>query len=284
MNKKWEWTEVTDEEFEARRKEQTYYKLYFITKDGYDIILYKFWANSDEDAFNTLQKYIKDNPPSGDMLEGTGPFYSTSGYYVSHTGKHYDSLTAMHKFEDKENMFTKFIDFFRYTIPAKWSDFTWKISKLKYFLKTGRIKGEAWDIHWHMVELLKTNLPIMMKNLNGFPAYIEEMVKGGADSPNFEGHSILLDEKTTNRGVELWKSELNKLYHDVLAYVYYSDFGIVDPEDKAMVEIDKELQPTLPYKPGTNKSFDYVKLDNLIKTHWDNIWDWMKKYGQNLWD
>ena len=67
-------------------------------------------------------------------------------------------------------------------------------------------------------------------------------------------------------------------------YKYYSDFGYIDLSNANDVKFDKEWRHTLPVKDGTYDEFDYDKLHNLAQEQWNNIWDWVKKHGQKLYD
>jgi hypothetical protein len=41
---------------------------------------------------------------------------------------------------------------------------------------------------------------------------------------------------------------------------------------------------TIPYKPGTYEEINYTKLSKLQKKYWNKIWNWVKEYGESLWD
>jgi len=274
MNKDWFWTEASDEEFEENRKTLTYYKIFVISPDIGEIVLYKFWAKDNDDAYKTLQEFKNDfSLPE----EVEGPFYSESGYYVSHTGKRYDTMMEMMKGEESD-FFNNILDFFIYTIPEKLHSFVTFVSRIFYLLRTGRKREESWDIIYHMLDLLKHNLPIMIENLNSVPVNFEN---------NPPEHFVLIGENTNteyNDKLLCWKRELETLKYNVLAYLYYSDFGVIDKNDKQMKYIEEKLKDTIPYKSGTNKKIDYSKFNDLIQKHWNAIWDWIKQYGMNLWD
>ena len=126
--------------------------------------------------------------------------------------------------------------------------------------------SEWWSIDYHMLEDLEYNLPILIKKSHTYPACFDETVKG-----------------TDKKPWDAWKDELRKLLLHVRLYNYYRDHGHVDSKNKVMLKIHKEYKDTLPYHKGS-RDFDYVKLMELTKQHWDAIWDWMKEYGQALWD
>ena len=75
---------------------------------------------------------------------------------------------------------------------------------------------------------------------------------------------------------------LKALVDHVRAYLYFSNYGIVDDNDAEMVEYDKIHSSELPYKLGTYKEIDYVKNGEIVMQHWNAIWDWIKEYGESL--
>ena len=274
---KWFWTEPTEDEFETLRHEKTFYRLYFIDeKTKEDIILYKFWADGDEEALKTLNEFKADHPDLEHEV-----FYGTSGYYVNSRGKRFDSLIDMFKGK-KIWLITPIVDFFMYDIPRMWGDLIGNIKNTIHFVRTKHQKSEAWDIYSHILMDLKYNLPILIRDHIGHPTFLcekaREMLKTENPKP-FE-----YTEEESNLASHLWEEMLNNLYKDVLLYFYYSEYGIVDSKDEEMVKIDKEYRKTLPFKEGTNGGFDYSKLGELENKHWDAIWDWMKEYGRCLWD
>lgn len=127
--------------------------------------------------------------------------------------------------------------------------------------------NEWWSIDYHMLNDLRYNLPILIKKLHGYPTFLEEHAKKEGKEP-----------------FEIWKDELKNLLLNVNLYLYYSSYGHVDKDDKQLQEIHKEYKDTIPIHEGTRHDIDYLELGKLTNKHWDFIWDWMKKYGQSLWD
>ena len=93
----WNWTEATNEEFNARRMTETYYRIYHIV-DGHDVNVYKFWAKSRDDAYAVLTNYRLDH------VDGNTYFYSTSGYYgITGDDRRFDTLFELTDAPDKQN-------------------------------------------------------------------------------------------------------------------------------------------------------------------------------------
>jgi hypothetical protein len=270
----WSWEEPSSEDFENMRKNFTFYRIYTI-EDGKSKNLFKFWHINDSEALRVLNLFKESHPEYGDNC-----FYSTSGYYMDQDGSRHDTL-----FENdnkKDGIFMKIFDFFRYTIPLSLSDFWFKIKDTFYFFRHGHSMTESWSIDSHLLEDLKFNLKKLSENMNGCPTFMCERARSELKKPDKEEWNY--DDEEMELAMNMWKNELDNLRENVLLYEYYSGYGIVDEKDEDMKLIDSKYRDTLPYKPGTNKGFDYEKLSALSKERWENIWNWIKEYGESLWD
>lgn len=127
--------------------------------------------------------------------------------------------------------------------------------------------SEYWSIDYHMLEDLKYNIPLLIKKGHTYPAYYDEKVKG-----------------TNKKPWDLWKEDLKELLLNVNLYLYYKNYGHIDNNDKQLVAVHKKYKDTIPIYPGTKRDIDYTKLYELMQKHWNYVWDWIKEYGQALWD
>ena len=127
--------------------------------------------------------------------------------------------------------------------------------------------SEYWSLYNHILDDLKYNIPLLIKNSHGYPGCYDELAKGTGKKP-----------------WTLWKEDLKELLLNINLYLYYEGYGIPDKDDKQMKAIHKKYKNTIPIHPGTKRDIDYVKLNELTEKHWDYIWDWMKEKGQGLWD
>ena len=89
---KWVWREASDEEFEARRRKETYYKIFRVIGKNRPrprkVTVYKFWAAGRRSALSVLRAYSADHP-------GETYYYGTSGYYVRRDGTRGDDFDDM---------------------------------------------------------------------------------------------------------------------------------------------------------------------------------------------
>lgn len=262
------------------------------------ITMKRFWAKNDEEALAELNEYRKIANKQYTY------YYGDSGYYVDHvrdpkTGKlvehRYDSFEEMMKAEDSRKSFLKKIwNEALFQIDFHWDkikDIGYWFRDLFYWIKTTHNRNESWSLDMHIISDILHNIPLLIENKQGTPTEFclkavkllhkddkdFDVDKAFKENPNItdEGHEL---------GTKLWNEELNKLLLYARLYCYYRDYGIVDDADVEMKKIEAEYEKTLPYKPGTYKSFDYAKLDKLKQTNWNAMWNWIKQYGEALWD
>lgn len=160
-------------------------------------------------------------------------------------------------------------------INEKKSDIKDKVSLLKHKHSI----TEEWDITYHILHDLIYNIPILIKTKHGVPGYFLQMVQNVKNPEEVDTSKEKMKEAN-----KLYDKELEKILLYIRLYFFYDDYGIVDKNDKEMVKIYEEYKDTIPYKNGTNHGIDYIKLEELQTKYWNLIWDWMKEYGQMIWD
>ena len=273
---KWSWTEPTNDEFDARRRDFTFFRIYVPGGDKDDEVIYKFWAKSRDEAISVLEEYKKDHPDEKRKL-----FYSPSGYLIDPDGKRHDNFRSWMGLNRKTGWTEKAVDFFRYTIPTKLKNFWFEVKDTWYFFHHKHSMTEYWSIDCHILDDLVFNLDRLSRNLHRCPSRICDEVrkstkKGAEDDDAY-------DDGVMDTAMEMWKKELAEFREHVLLYMYYRDFGHVH-DTELMGWIDEKYRDTLPYLPETNDEFDYEKLQELTMEQWNIIWDTMKLIGEELWD
>lgn len=268
---KWSWTEPTNEEFDAKRRDFTFFRIYVPGEDKDDEVLYKFWAKSRDEAISVLEEYKKDHPDEKRKL-----FYSTSGYLVDPDGKRHDDFYSWLGLRKKKGWFKKVVSFVKYNIFEKARNFWFEVKDTWYFIRHKHSMTEYWSIDCHILDDLVFNLDRLSRNVHGCPTRIcdevrKSMKKGTEDDDAYD------------TAMEIWKKELSEFREHILLYMYYRDYGIIH-DTKLMGWIDEKYRDTLPYLPETNKEFDYQKLSELTREQWNIIWDTMKRIGEELWD
>ena len=277
---RWSWSEPSNEEFDAKRKTQVFYKLYYI-KDGEPRTVYKFWAKNDDEALEVKDAYEK----AFAYAEADELFYSTSGYVVNPDGTRSDGIFEG-EFEklrgNKSNFFLKLLNALRYRLPARIHDAWFHLKDTFHFWRHNHSMTEYWSLDSHMLEDLRHNIPLLIENSHGCPTPFCEEAREKLDKTDSKPGEY--DKDVMDLAMTLWRNELTSLLEHVLLYCYYSDFGIVHDGDEQMERIERKYISTLPYKPGTYKEFDYEKLHGMAKENWNFVWDWIKENGEMLWD
>ena len=270
-NNKWKTQKRSKEDFELNHKIKNYYNIFYNDKSNKMNIVYQFWADNDDAAYDVLCEYKSENPPAPNGEY----YYGYCGFYPMND-KQYSCMDEYLSDYD-ENIIEKIKAWFEFYFVYKVKDFFHALRDAIFLLKTNHNYYERWSIDTHIIDDLRFNLPIMIENLHGCP---ESFCERASESSEIKDERPVVSEK----GVELWREELTKLLENVLLYKYYDGYGIVDEKDKQMVEIHKKYESTLPYVKGTYKQLEYSKLRELINKHWEFICDWMKEHGRDLWD
>lgn len=274
--KDWSWEEPSDEEFDRRRMSETFFRIFYVGKGKKEISVYKFWASGDKEAKKVLDAYKADHD------DGKEYSFDTSGYYMGSDRKRYDSMSEMlddHRKRKKGKKTPK--------KPKKVSPKPEAVSKkdLAYYARHRHSPNEWWDIEWHILDDLKFNVPILIEKCHGCPNefWFRARVEKHPDEKTRPTDLNPTNEEV-DRGMELWKEELERLLENIRLYQFYEGYGYFDKKDKLMSKIAEKYGDTIPYVPGTNRRIDYLKLDKLQEKAWNSIWDWLKEYGQALWD
>lgn len=270
---KWDWTEPTNEDYKNNLHKKACFRIYRI-EDGKEINEYKFWSEGEDSAYEVLVDYVKDHQ------DGKEHFYSTSGYYVYPDGTRHD--TFLDDCDSKDWFFTRVSDFLFYRVGDVYRFVVRRVSNTIRYLFTGHAGNEWWSIDKHVLADLRHNLPILIAKHVGYPSSFDKKARELLDSDKAVKREY--GDSTDKLATKMWEEEVGRLLENVLLYEYYDSFGVFDDGDSQMAEIDRKYRDTLVYKRGMNKEFDFRAMYELAQKKWDSIWDWMKEYGQNLWD
>ena len=253
----WSWEEPSEEEFERRRKSETFYRIYKkIEIDGEEneVILYKFWEKDDASALSVYNEFLEDQ-----VGDPSGVFYSTSGYIVDPDGTRHDTFRHSYEaFKRRSGLFGKVRRLWWRTfgnIPDLWHRL--KDSFRRFF--TGHSISESWDLMYHVLDDLEYNLPMLIENAHGYPS---------AEGMTFDK----------------WKGMLEDFLLHVRLFRFYESYGIVDEKDPDEVAFRDRWIGTIRTKPGTDGEIDYAKLHELQSKEWNSIVDFLRDWGLSLWD
>lgn len=272
----------------SKQNKKHNYRIFRVEKDknGNDefIVMKYFYAENAKDAYDVLKKYRKVANKKYTY------YYGSANKFISKAsnGKelYFDSFSEMMK-HDLKNMpfYKKIID----GIKINW--FTVKLDKIKYSIKEiyyllktyfnnsyAHNITESYSIDTYLINSLIFNVTKLKNSHHGIPQYCIDAAK--KKNPTCED-----DTKILEFADEIWKNDLDKLLLYAKLYVYYYNYGIIDPnDDYDLADIDKQYAKTIPYIPGTYKEINYTALNTLIQRYWNKLWSLWMTIGQNCWD
>lgn len=279
----------------TKSKDKNKYIIYRIddtTNNSYfkkKIIMQKFFAENDTEAYNYLKEYRKV------ANKAYTYYYGQEDKYVSvdenGNKKTYSSMNEMIKdwLKDK-NILEKI----KTELSYRWSKIIdgWHWLKyLWYYIRTGHNYKASWSLDSYLIDEIVWNIKILKNDSGCSTLYLDkaraEIHKDEKDF-NIDDYAIKMNYCYTEDEWKLAKKlraeEYDRMLEYIALYDYYSNYGIAD---KTLVDdvkaFEEKWKKTLPIKPGTYREFNYNKLDTLANKYWNKIWEWFRTYGRTLW-
>jgi len=173
----------------------------------------------------------------------------------------------------------------------KFKDWKWKREKISTWKKTGHSPDEWWSLELHLLETIKFNLKRIIKDGMGInTVFVEDVLrKRHANEPNFDLDKEFIkfhmgeDTGVEDEAVELQKQTYERICHLVDLYTFYLNQEVDDKD----IYVHPELRtPDMveTYIDGTYDMIDYKEMLEKATKCWDEIWDLVKKYGQQMGD
>lgn len=169
---------------------------------------------------------------------------------------------------------------------SKLSDFKWWIADILYFIKYRQDRKASWSLDSYILDTIVHNVKVLMASKHGISQmFIDEARKElhkhdkEFDLAEYNKEHFNITEEEEKKASEIQNSTYQQILDAICKYNYYSCHGVADNE-----ETDKKLRSTLPIIKGSYDMFDYKKLLSMQMKQWNFIWDWVRKYGQTLWD
>lgn len=259
---------LTKEEYAIWKKEHKNKNHYTFYKNN--IKLYSEWLENRDDAKNIIDNLQTGSSDTFYYKTTTPHIIKKSDEYV--VCNHLNDVFLSHKPTSwlgkiNEKVINVYY-YITYRIPEKLNCF---IKDICYFIKNynwecqySHNRLEWYSIIDHIINDLKYNIPIMIKNGHSYP--------------------------TEFTNIDEWHDKLKQLLLYIQKYDfyrwYYSEEKCTDEYKKMGEEFvvhHNNLNKAIPYYENS-KDINYNELDKIVQKTWDNIIDWLKKYGQNLWD
>lgn len=268
------------------------YKIFWVDNSQHKNVVLKFNAKNDNEALDVFSKYENSH---ADHI-----YYYGKIHYVTclmpnkkKTIREVGDL-SLDEFDENKNFVVKILnnigDFFTYSIWQKLVDIWYKAKDIIYLLKHNEARSNQWNLDLHLLDTIELNVPSLIKYSHCMCFIDDAILEMHKDDKDFdlkkyhESHCAGYPENIEKRAMEIQNQEYNKLLLNVKLYKYYSQYGIIDSNNADEVAFDKEWRYTLPIKSNTYDEFDYAKLTELCTKTWNDIWDWVKKYGHTLSD
>lgn len=278
---------------EIDEKDLPGYKIFWVDENNKKHVVSKFKADNDDEALKTLASFKEKNKDH--------EYYYGHIHYVKCVDSSH-KVVMMSDIDDRDDLvfdfrkkknalvsfFEKIIDFITYWTYDKPVDWWYALKDICYLLKYGERCSNQWNLDYHLVDSIILNVPSLIKHSHGLMFIDDAIVQLHGNEKGFdlkkyhEEHCMGYPKEDEELAVKIQDEEYRKILLYAKLYVYYSNFGIVDINDKDEVKFDKTWRHTLPIKPGTYDELEYDKLNCLAKYAWENMWDWVKKYGQTL--
>lgn len=253
------------------------------------ITMVKFHAENDDDAYDFLVSYKKvanrayeyyyDRCQDFFILEKDGRRYYVDDYEDTFD---YNELNTPWYMRIYDNIVFNMEYVFKY-FPMR--VYYWFRDNI-YLLKTKHQYGEHWDLDHHILKDLVWNIQKLNNSSHGmaFP-YCEMAVKEShKNDKNFDfkkwnEQNYNYTDEETKLAIKYQEESRNELLKNIKLYMFYREGGYSDYPD-----IENKYRHTLPIKKGTYDIMDYKKLQSLTRKYWNKICDWMRTYGETLYD
>jgi len=279
---------------------QRKYRLYRKLADGSKEFVRDFWASGDAAAAEKVEIHrsrMKLVDPASD-----------AEYFWAYDGRHavdrgdgtveiFDSLADAVLADGREESLWERFKTWCWLAKERAKDLRYAFSDFwfwyrHYDMRTNKShqRFESWNLDGALLDMIEFNVPIIMRDQAGVPNEfcLAARAKAHEDEAGFDAEKSYSANPSSSKSEmeaasRMWKAELEALLRHVRLYRYYSDWGAFDEKDEAMAALDKEYRKTIPTLPGTDGEIDMKAVYGLAQAEWRAVWEWISRYGQNLW-
>ena len=170
----------------------------------------------------------------------------------------------------------------------KHKDRKWKRERLAYWKKNKHDIQESWNLELHLLGDLKWNLKRLNEEGYGINSeFIQDIVmEDHKDEPDFDYNKFM--EKfwcggsvgdVEDRAIQRQKETYERICHlvDLYTFYYNSEVDGEEVNENTRTEDMREI-----YIPQTYDMIDYMAMSEKGKEAWNEIWDLVKRYGQQM--
>lgn len=237
--------------------------------------LYEFYDSNDKSLFKEWR--IDRNSASNAVKASNGKisYYKEVPIYIVQNKDgtyniHESIINDIDDDKSKETLYDKAI-WFVYRVLDKVHQVISFIKDTNYYFKTYKKKSvhdrNIWYcLNSHILEDLRWNLPKLRDESHGYPGNL-------------------------NNAKE-WKDKIDDMLLAMQSYFIYKElYGQPQkecPEEwsklgQKFIDNYKNLISNIPYYENSH-DINYEELNDLVAKSWDDMWNWMKQWGSDLWD
>lgn len=247
-----------------------------------------FYAKDDAAAADFIKQYKEKNKSR--LPENYDYFWKYANTTIGSNGKYYDDvMDDLVDYRENRSIWQAISTWWYVHVSSKLSDIKYWFADLFYWLKTKHNRKESWEIFSSILGILEHNIPILIQKHVGVPTRycIEARKLLHKKDKNFDLEASLRknpnsDDEELKLASKLYEDDLSKLLLNVRLFDYYESFGIFDENNPNEVAISEQYK--IPYKKGSWKEIDYVKLEKLTSICNNAIFNQLKDIGRCLWD
>lgn len=174
----------------------------------------------------------------------------------------------------------------------KFKDWKWRRKKLSEWRKTGHSPDEWWSLELHMLDTLKFNVKKLIKDGVGLNMEFvnDAIMEKHGNEPGFDinkfyekFYSCGTQTELEDRAVELQNQTYERICHLVDLYTFYYNSEVDDKDIYEHPELRTDDMREI-YVEETYDMVDYKAMSEKGKECWNEIWDLVKRYGQQMGD
>ena len=187
-------------------------------------------------------------------------------------------------------------DWCSWYLKDKWvekcKDWKWRRKKLSEWRKTGHSPDEWWSLELHLLETLKFNLKKLIRDGVGLNMEFvnDAIMEKHGNEPGFDinkfyekFYSCETQSELEDRAVELQNQTYERICHLVDLYNFYYNSEVDDKDIYEHPELRTDDMREI-YLDETYDMIDYLAMSKKGKECWNEIWDLVKRYGQQMGD
>lgn len=174
----------------------------------------------------------------------------------------------------------------------KFKDWKWNREKISAWKKTGHSPDEWWTLELHLLETLKFNLKRLIEDgISINSEFVKDaLVKMRGSEAGFDLDAAMREfsmgknyDEVEKEAIELQRSTYERICHLVDLYTFYMNQEVDDKDIYGHPELRTSDMREI-YLECSYDELDYKAMADKGTECWNEIWDLVKRYGQQMGD